>query len=393
MKLAIGAIFRNEFDYIIEWLAWHEMAGFSSFYIADNGSTDGTRELLEALSDLSKINLIYQPIVLKQAQNRAYNRIAQLSIDEVEAILLIDADEFLIHDSMKDGEEYQTLLNLLEDEEVGMVGINWRCFGSSNLSIQDPRPVLERFTYCVGDKNSTSKHIKSISKTKFVKDYNAHSVYLSGSKKYIKSDQSQISDFITIVNGKDIETQASERRTKTITLSPLRINHYVIKSKEEYTLKKRKRGDATLGVNYDRGENFFLNHDFKEANFKFPEKKLQTLKTLINEYWNELAQSIYSKKIKGVIDVSNPEGIQGWLVDEKGNSKGLKVIIFVNSVYQESAKCGFYRPDLKEKQISTDGMSGFRYTHPAPLKSGDVVEVKVHANRYQFPQRARTVIE
>ena len=163
MKLAIGAIFRDEFEYIVEWLAWHEMAGFSTFYIADNGSTDGTRELLEALSDLGKIHILYQPIVEKQAQIRAYNRIAQLTIDQADAVLFIDADEFLTHDSMEEGAEYNCLKKILEDDEVGMVGINWRCFGSSSLEKQDARPVVERFQHCASDLNQNpNQFLKSI---------------------------------------------------------------------------------------------------------------------------------------------------------------------------------------------------------------------------------------
>lgn len=60
-KLCIGAIFKNEYPYILEWIAWHKLCGFDKIIIADNDSDDGTRELLQALDDLGEINLIYQP--------------------------------------------------------------------------------------------------------------------------------------------------------------------------------------------------------------------------------------------------------------------------------------------------------------------------------------------
>ena len=85
--------------------------------------------------------------------------------------------------------------------------------------------------------------------------------------------------------------------------------------------------------------------------------------------------------------------VRGWLVNENRQSDGIKINIFVNDVWQGRVACGFNRPDLKEKNISATGLSGFRYTHPKPLTAGDVVEVKVHANRYMFPARSRVVIE
>lgn len=52
MKIAIGAIFRDAFEYITEWLVWHQLTGFDSFYIVDNASSDGSIQLLGVLSDL-----------------------------------------------------------------------------------------------------------------------------------------------------------------------------------------------------------------------------------------------------------------------------------------------------------------------------------------------------
>ncbi len=392
MKLAIGAIFRNEFEYIIEWLTWHEIAGFKQFHIADNGSKDGSRELLEALYDLGRVKLLYQPVVEKKAQIRAYKRITQLSINEADAVLFIDADEFLTHESNEPGAEYAHLRDLLSDPDVGMVGINWRCFGSSGLQSQDSRPVVERFTLAASDtQNNPNQFLKSICKTKKIKKINPHSALLIEGH-YVKPDSRLIDDFILMVDKKFVQASHSGR-TKSISAAPLRINHYVIKSKQEYINKKERRGDAMLGVGYERGMSYFRNHDFKDIELKFPKKRIEFLKSKMSELSQAITSSTFGKILRGSLDISDADGCQGWLVDEHGESKGLKVNIFVNGVFHGSSKCGFYRPDLKDKNISKDGLSGFRWTHPRPLSSGDMVEVVVHANRYQFPQRSRTVID
>ncbi|MDX5298915.1 MAG: glycosyltransferase family 2 protein, partial [Gammaproteobacteria bacterium] len=61
MKLAIAAIVKNELSALPEWIAYHRLAGVSTFLIADNGSTDGTREVLGALQQLGMLTVIDVP--------------------------------------------------------------------------------------------------------------------------------------------------------------------------------------------------------------------------------------------------------------------------------------------------------------------------------------------
>ncbi len=392
MNLGIGAIFKDEFDYILEWLAWHQMAGFNNFFIADNGSTDGCKEILEALSEIGKINLIYQPTLEKLSQLKAYQRISEICLNKMDAIFFIDADEFIVHESMIDGIEYKYLYSLLKNPDVGMVGVNWRCFGSSGLKFFNSTPVVERFNKIESDKKKSSinQFLKSISKVKYIKNINPHSARIF-EKRYVNVLGEDISDFILFVNDRFIDADHSGR-VKSITKSPLRVNHYVIKSKEEFFEKKEKRGDAMLGPSHERGMRYFEAHDFDEDEFHIPNEKLERLKVRIEQLKKHIQETSYAMNLRGYLDVNNKDKIEGWIVNEEGCSKKLKINIFVNSVYQGSADCGFYRPDLKEKGISNDGLSGFRFTHPMPLKSGDKVEIFVHANNYKFPQNASVEI-
>ena len=47
MKSAICMIVRDEARDILEWIAFHARAGFDAQVIFDNGSTDGTAELIQ----------------------------------------------------------------------------------------------------------------------------------------------------------------------------------------------------------------------------------------------------------------------------------------------------------------------------------------------------------
>ena len=49
MKLAMTIMVRNEADVIEDNLRFHRAQGVDFFIALDNGSTDGTREILESL--------------------------------------------------------------------------------------------------------------------------------------------------------------------------------------------------------------------------------------------------------------------------------------------------------------------------------------------------------
>jgi glycosyltransferase involved in cell wall biosynthesis len=389
MKIVLGAIFRNEYDYIIEWYSWHMLGGFDKFVVADNGSSDGTTQLLEAMASLGFIDLIYQPIIKKNAQLVAYNRIIQYAIGKFDTIVFIDADEFIVHESFVDGAERAHLEELFKSDDVGGVCINWRTFGSSGEVNYIDRPVTERFFMCESDASSDkNKFIKSASKIAYISQVHAHSVGLSlGSHYYVNAEQ--VNDFIdetgAVVN-------CYTGRTNSVCLSPLRINHYVIKSLQEFSEKKRLRGDVMMGIAHDPGMSYFYAHDFKDDQFIFPNHKIDKLKDMIGYYRSLVSGSVFGKLLRGVIDHSDNNGISGWLVDEDGLSAGLCVNVFVNNLYQGCAVCGFYRHDLFVAGISKDGLSEFRWSHPLALSSGDIVEVKVNGNRFNFLSLSRISI-
>lgn len=279
MKLGVAAIFKNEFDYIVEWVAWYLVAGFEKIIVADNFSNDGTTALLEALSDAGFIDIVYQPTVSSRAQIKAYARIVESYCSTLDVVLFVDADEFLTHESMQDGAEYECLSKLFSsNENIGMVGINWRTFGSSGHKKFYNAPVVERFKKCSSDSvGEVNQHLKSASRLSFVNSVNAHSVILNRGL-YCHSDGSLIEDFIAADGGL---TSAGGSKTKAVSAGPLRVNHYVVKSEEEY-INKRKRGDAIRGPNYDRGPEYFYRHDFEDCEFEFPKDKILRLKNKIS---------------------------------------------------------------------------------------------------------------
>lgn len=402
MRLGIGAIFRDEYCYIIEWLAHHMIAGFNKFIIADNGSQDGTRELLEALKQTQLIELIYQPVLIKDAQYVAYNRILELSSSSIDALLFIDADEFLVHDSFIFGEGLKHLERLFSDSTIDMVCLNWRCFGSSGLERQEEGLVIQRFEEYLDEfecsieflpvqKRAVNNHVKSAVRTSsIIKIDNPHIICSEFCSKIVNCNGTQIDSFVLPVDG-FFKKASLSGLVSHVEPSPLRINHYVVKSKEEF-LRKANRGIVTgTAEKNERNEEFFTHHDFYGSRFNYPDQWVCAVQEKISDIYDALSHTDFNANIFGCLDVVNEFECAGWLVRQDGNDNKPIVSIFVNGVHQGYTPCQFYRADVKNHGYSSDGVCGFRFTHQKPLAIGDMVEVFVFGNKFRF-QNFLTII-
>ena len=379
-KFCVAGIVRNEVDYLVEWVAWHRLAGFGHVILADNGSDDGTRSLLEALADLGEVSLLYQPVLERRSQQLAYRRILGLALGKHDYVMFLDADEFLVHESQRHGEECRELERLVASGDVGSVSVNWKCFGSSGLEEARSEPVLQRFTRCgTAPGASADCHTKSLVRVDHVKAPYCHSSTLVSAWKYVDATGDVIEDFVGSPDGSG-ESDPRGGRTRSIHQGPLRVHHYAVKSREEFS-RKRLRGSATRGANFDKGEAYFGRYDINDVAHEFQAGKLARLAREMSALKQRLAEhTVLDRPLVGAIDHFDANAVCGWVTDRNGKASGLAVNIFVNGVHAGRARVGFYRPDLRRSGKSVDGYCGFRWLHPAPLKEGDHVTASLHAN-------------
>ena len=66
-NIVICAIVRDEVRYLLEWIAFHLVAGVDGFLIYDNDSKDGTTDLLTAL----KVHYPIEVVAWPTAANRS----------------------------------------------------------------------------------------------------------------------------------------------------------------------------------------------------------------------------------------------------------------------------------------------------------------------------------
>jgi hypothetical protein len=94
LNVAIVAIVKDEADYLEEWLAYHLALGVDHFFIYDNGSTDGSHELLERYINHGLVTRVDWPI--GGGQLSAYNHALRMFGATSEWLAFYDPDEFLV---------------------------------------------------------------------------------------------------------------------------------------------------------------------------------------------------------------------------------------------------------------------------------------------------------
>ena len=221
-NLAVCAIAKDEGPYFKEWIEWHRKAGVEKFYIYDNGSTDETREALDPYIQSGVVEYKYFPGHRKQLA--AYDDCLECHRMESRWLAFIDIDEFIV--PLKDA----TISDFLRKfEEYPVVEINWLIYGSNGMEKKSPAPVMQRFTRHSRPDHKLNRHVKSIVNPRRV--YNMVGCH----------EACRISGKGADSHGVKITRNFREREPQQ---DVIRINHYAVKSREEF-MEKQLRGRAS----------------------------------------------------------------------------------------------------------------------------------------------------
>lgn len=250
MNLAIAAIVKNEADALLEWLAFHRLVGVGHFLIADNDSNDGTRDLLLSLSRIGLVTLFDFPNQGdEKPQQPAYTKILQNCPANIDILAFVDADEFML--PMNGEVSLLPFVNrVFSDPAIGAVALNWAIFGSSGKLFHENGLVIERFINRATQSHPTNHHYKSMVRPQLVKFFpNPHHALLT-SGRYIDVLGNDL-----IVNSKHGAGLSAE-----VLWQNVRVNHYAVKSLEEFVVGKSRKGSASK-LGRVKHEKYFKSHD------------------------------------------------------------------------------------------------------------------------------------
>lgn len=245
---SICLIAKNEGPYLLEWIAYYSIIGFDSFLIYDNESQDDSASKIRSASRYFNIKYNFWPDTPDVSpQISAYEH--AIKNTDSHWIAFIDTDEFIYIEDNKDISDFLSKFS----DEIGAVCINWKLFGSSGHEKMTDDFVIRRFTKC---EEHLSSHVKSIVRRDAVEKMTVHAPVLKEGMRYAYSDGT-IAELQRFSEAEVHEPQ------------PAHINHYVLKSREEYERKIIRGQGGTPTNSPDKRKKFtpgFWNaHDRNEA--------------------------------------------------------------------------------------------------------------------------------
>lgn len=131
------AVFRDEAEYLDEWLTFHSYMGVDKFYLYNDSSSDNYREVLKPWIEANKVQLLSSK---GRKQKDIYNHCIRRRRFETRWLALIDIDEFLWSPS---GKSISELLSRYEG--IACLMVRWVLFGSSGKTSKQ-KSVLESYT-------------------------------------------------------------------------------------------------------------------------------------------------------------------------------------------------------------------------------------------------------
>lgn len=142
----ICSCIKDEEIYLDEWVTYHLSLGFDHIWLYDNNSAISVAEYIKSYKWASYVTVIPWPCK-EQPQRKANQHFLDSNIDAMWAAF-IDIDEFF------DIKDDRSINELMEDyNDYSAVHFCWEIYNANGLVYKDERPLRERFTRKVRNKD------------------------------------------------------------------------------------------------------------------------------------------------------------------------------------------------------------------------------------------------
>lgn len=243
-RVGICAIVRDEVEYLAHWLAFHVLQGVSRVRIYDNGSRDGTREMLDDCARQGLLEVQDWPTVghFDQTQRAAYVDGAAHLAGSVDFVAFIDVDEFLFD---RGGRPLPEALDAMPGD-AAVVGVQQRVFGHSNLADYAPEPVFGRLVRRARDNYYEHFWMKAVARPELIEAFDSvHSVQPRSGRRVLP-------------DGEDYQPWAEHPgRADRIATDGLVLHHYTTKTPGEFRRKQAKWQAAQPNMAARYGDQYF----------------------------------------------------------------------------------------------------------------------------------------
>ncbi len=234
--LAVAAIFKDEAQHLAEWLVFHRLAGVEHVFLYDNGSTDGSAEVLRPFVASGFVTVHDWPLPWRIAGNLDAQLLAYAHAVHQYGTLwrwmtFIDIDEFLFTPPLPDGTIVPLMDVLADYDDLPVMTVHMTMFGSNGHARRPSGLVIENYP--------AHAPFPVMSMPKVLCDPTA--VRGIGSVHYFVTDLGTgvaFDERRRLVHAKDGRRGA--RRTAPVS-ERLRLHHYYIRSQEDWDRKIEAR--------------------------------------------------------------------------------------------------------------------------------------------------------
>jgi len=258
MKLVLVTSLKNEGPYVIEWLAFHKSVGFDHVVIFENDSDDFTDLILKRLDAMGEISFVKNYGFDDNPQSHSYKIFRGMeAYKTADWVFCIDGDEFFVpkqHDSVTDF--------LADRPDADAIAVNWLNFGSAGQETWADEMVTRRFRRCAPFVHQANRFFKSFHRPcDLFKSFGMHRPWPKAPiASFVYPDGTTV-DHADQMGRPAAVSDALAQRHLVCSL-----NHYSVKSLQEFDLKKRRGRGAKPGLPYGKGDKFRKGDTNTEAN-------------------------------------------------------------------------------------------------------------------------------
>jgi hypothetical protein len=253
-ELCVVTLFRNEANFLKEWIEYHHMLGVDHFLLYNDRSTDHWEEVLEPyiqshLVEVTEWSLPPGTPLFPTWQVMAYKDGLQRSKGNTKWMAFIDIDEFILP------KKNSTILECLDQLYPSASGVYmcWRNFGTGGVYLQPGEPILTRLTTASNlhhSRNASGKSLVKMEDVDIDQVWSPHQLVLKEGAQYYNGSGKPL-----YFRGTDLQVDPQH------TSDYIQVNHYVMRDENFYQTVRVPRA-----VSKEYGELSLLSEHYQSFN-------------------------------------------------------------------------------------------------------------------------------
>lgn len=257
LRITVVASMRNEGPFIVEWVSWYRMLGFSDVVVVTNNCTDRSPDLLDALEAAKLVHHIRCDVEPgKRITHRKLAAAAEhKAVRRADWLLVCDVDEFLvIH---KGTGKIDALIGTQpKDAPFAAMAFNWRVFGTGGVTQFEDRPVHQQFAFGLPLERALSRQIKVLHRQpRWFQALGEHGPRGWDLARFQRRPEDPGMQMVNAkgqaVPGWNPDGRYMRHLPEALaTHEGAQMNHYMLRSEESYSLKSGTQAPVTLSLRY-----------------------------------------------------------------------------------------------------------------------------------------------